>query len=143
MRGVADEAVVDGAWTRRLRPDVDGTEGAVTVRPAQPGKAAVEARIDNLKALPGVLARVRRVFDLAADPEAIARDLSADPVLATAMAERPGLRPPGDWIIDNRLADDRLEIQNPALVARAEGWRPWRAYGALYWRRAMETGEAR
>lgn len=64
-------------------------------------------------------------------------------MLATAMAERPGLRPPGDWIIDNRLADDRLEIQNPALVARAEGWRPWRAYGALYWRRAMETGEAR
>nr|WP_295238472.1 Ada metal-binding domain-containing protein [uncultured Brevundimonas sp.] len=97
-RGVAGEAVVDGVWTRWLRPDVDGAEGAVTVRAAQPGKAAIEARIDNLKALPGVLARVRRVFDLAADPEAVTRDLSADPVLHAAIRAKPGLRLAGDWI---------------------------------------------
>lgn len=134
MRSVAGEAVVNGAWTRRLRPDVDGTDGAVTVRPAQPGKAAVEARIDNLKALPGVLARVRRVFDLAADTEAITRDLSADPVLRAAITARPGLRLAGDWIDTGADApSDRLTTTDAALLARAEPWRPWRAYGALHW----------
>ncbi len=133
-RGVAGEAVVDGVWTRRLRPDVDGAEGAVTVRPAEPGKAAVEARIDNLKALPGVLARVRRVFDLAADPEAITRDLSADPVLHAAIRASSGLRLAGDWIDAGEDApSDRLATTDAALLACAERWRPWRAYGALYW----------
>lgn len=133
-RDVADETAVDGAWTRRLRLDVDETDGAVTVRPAVGGKAAVEARIDNLKALPGVLARVRRVFDLAADPEAVTRDLSADPVLHAAIRARPGLRLAGDWIDAGEDApSDRLTTTDPALLARAERWRPWRAYGALYW----------
>ena len=134
IRDVADETVVDGAWTRRLRLDVDETDGAVTVRPAGEGKAAVEALIDNLKALPGVLARVRRVFDLAADPEAITRDLSADPVLRAAIKARPGLRLAGDWINAGEDApSDRLATTDAALLARAERWRPWRAYGALYW----------
>ena len=134
MRGVADEAVADGVWTRRLRADVDGTDGSVTVRPAATGKAAVEARVGELKALPGVLARVRRVFDLAADPEAITRDLSADPVLRAALEARPGLRPAGDWIDAGEDApSDRLATMDMGLLARAERWRPWRAYGALYW----------
>ncbi|WP_269220695.1 bifunctional transcriptional activator/DNA repair enzyme AdaA [Brevundimonas vesicularis] len=143
-RGVAGETVVDGVWTRRLHPDVDGTDGSVTVRPAQPGKAAVEARIDNLKALPGVLARVRRVFDLGADPEAIARDLSADPVLHAATRARPGLRLAGDWIDAGEDApSDRLETTDAALLSRAERWRPWRAYGALYWALSEERRDDR
>ena len=138
-RGAADETTADGAWTRRLRKSVDGTEGAVTVRPGALGKAVVEARIDELKALPGVLARVRRVFDLAADPEAITRDLSADPELAPVLAARPGLRPVGDWIDDGEGApSDRLTGADAALTARAERWRPWRAYGALYWNTIKE-----
>ncbi|MFA9276901.1 MAG: helix-turn-helix domain-containing protein, partial [Rhodoluna sp.] len=55
MRGVADEVVVEGVWIRRLRADVDGTDGSVTVRHAATGKASVEARVGELKALPGVL----------------------------------------------------------------------------------------
>jgi AraC family transcriptional regulator of adaptative response / DNA-3-methyladenine glycosylase II len=98
------------------------------------GRAAVEARVGELKALPGVLARVRRVFDLAADPEAITRDLSADPVLRAAIEARPGLRPSGDWIDAGEDApSDRLATTDAGLLARAERWRPWRAYGALYW----------
>jgi AraC family transcriptional regulator of adaptative response / DNA-3-methyladenine glycosylase II len=78
-----------------------------------------------------VLARVRRVFDLSADPEAIARDLSADPLLRPLVAVRPGLRLPGSWVDagaegpNDRLADE-------SLATRAETWRPWRAYGALH-----------
>ena len=142
-RQVEGEMVRGGVWSRRLSMPVDGAEGEVSVRDGGPGRLAVAVELSSLKALPGVLARVRRVFDLAADPEAIARDLSADPVLAEVMAERPGLRPPGDWITDDGRPDDRLEMDDPALAARAEGWGPWRAYGALYWRLAMVTGEAR
>ncbi|WP_299175052.1 Ada metal-binding domain-containing protein [uncultured Brevundimonas sp.] len=145
-RDAADEAVTGAVWTRTLRADVDGTDGAVVVRTGTVGgaggKADVEARVDELKALPVVLARVRRVFDLAADPEAITRDLSSDPALRVALAARPGLRPPGDWLDAGEDApSDRLKTEDAALLARAERWRPWRAYGALYWNLIEETGQ--
>jgi AraC family transcriptional regulator of adaptative response / DNA-3-methyladenine glycosylase II len=91
------ERVEGGVWTRALTKDVDGADGVVTVERAGPGQAAVRAEVDDLRALPGVLARVRRVFDLGCDPEAVARDLSADPLLAPLVAARPGLRAAGDW----------------------------------------------
>lgn len=142
-RADADERVADGVWTRRLRRAVDGTDGAVSVAAGAPGSVRVEARIDDLKALPGLLARVRRVFDLAADPEAILADLAQDPVLAKAVKAQPGLRPPGDWL-DPTMDDpsDRLTTTDPRLLARAERWRPWRAYGALYWTLIEEGRDA-
>jgi AraC family transcriptional regulator of adaptative response / DNA-3-methyladenine glycosylase II len=118
-------------WSRDLARAVDGADGAVTATLAEEGRLRVCVEIDDLKALPGVLARVRRVFDLSADPEAIARDLSADALLRPLVEARPGLRLPGRWIDDGEDApSDRLADQ--ALAARAERWRPWRAYGALY-----------
>ncbi|MDZ4112905.1 MAG: Ada metal-binding domain-containing protein [Brevundimonas sp.] len=118
-------------WSRVLRKDVDGAEGSVTVEPGEAGPVPVCVEADDLRALPGVLARVRRVFDLSADPEAIGRDLSADPALKPLVAARPGLRLPGDWIDDGAEApNDRLNDET--LIARAEAWRPWRAYGALH-----------
>jgi len=143
-RGAADEAVADGVWTRTLRREVDGTGGAVSVRAGVLGKAVVEARVDELKALPALLARVRRVFDLAADPEAISHDLSADPALRAAIAAWPGLRPAGDWLDQGEEApSDQLGTRDKALIARAERWRPWRAYGALYWNtRETSDGQA-
>ena len=50
-----------------------------------------------MAALPQIIARVRRVFDLAADPDTIGAHLSLDPVLAPLVAARPGLRVPGAW----------------------------------------------
>jgi AraC family transcriptional regulator of adaptative response / DNA-3-methyladenine glycosylase II len=47
--------------------------------------------------LPQIIARLRRVFDLAADPDAIALQLVKDPTLAPLVAARPGLRVPGAW----------------------------------------------
>ncbi len=57
----------------------------------------VAARLDDVGVLPLILPRVRRVFDLDADPEAIAQCLSRDPLLAPLLAQRPGLRLPGAW----------------------------------------------
>jgi AraC family transcriptional regulator, regulatory protein of adaptative response / DNA-3-methyladenine glycosylase II len=54
-------------------------------------------RFPDMAALPQIIARVRRVFDLAADPDTIGAHLSLDPVLAPMVLARPGLRVPGAW----------------------------------------------
>nr|WP_303683989.1 Ada metal-binding domain-containing protein [Brevundimonas naejangsanensis] len=135
------ETVEERLWRRVLTPARDGATGEVSARFEDGNRLAVTAALDDLKALPGVLARVRRLFDLPADPEAIRRDLSLDPVLAPLVAARPGLRLPGAWIDDEGdMASDRLEDHR--LAARAERWRPWRAYGALHLREAGVDGAA-
>ncbi|MEQ7155079.1 bifunctional transcriptional activator/DNA repair enzyme AdaA [Brevundimonas aurifodinae] len=122
-------------WRHDLARAVDGAEGFVTATPGASGRLNLCIEADDLRALPGVLARVRRVFDLSADPEAIARDLSDDPALRPLVEARPGLRLPGQWIDTGEDApSDRLD--DAALVVRAERWRPWRAYGALHLRMA-------
>ena len=45
----------------------------------------------------GVVTRIRRMFDLDADPLAIARTLSSSPLLAPVIERYPGLRLPGGW----------------------------------------------
>jgi AraC family transcriptional regulator of adaptative response / DNA-3-methyladenine glycosylase II len=133
-------------WSRDLSKDIDGAEGFVTATPGGPGRLNVCVEASDLKALPGVLARVRRVFDLSADPEAIARDLSADPALRPLVEARPGLRLPGDWIVRDQARHDRFSdvpsdrLNDATLARRAERWRPWRAYGALYLGLAGITG---
>jgi AraC family transcriptional regulator of adaptative response / DNA-3-methyladenine glycosylase II len=80
---------------------LDGQQGIVTVRPANgpSGSNALNATVQfpKLSALPQIIARLRRVFDLAADPDAIAVQLIKDPTLAPLVAARPGLRVPGAW----------------------------------------------
>lgn len=128
------EAVADGVWSRDLTPDIDGAKGRVTVAADQPGRLAVTVAASDLRVLPAVLARVRRVFDLSADPEAIARDLSADPVLRQLVAARPGLRLAGDWYDTVAEApSDRVPAGlSPQHLARLESWSPWRAYGLAH-----------
>ncbi|QBX36707.1 DNA-3-methyladenine glycosylase 2 family protein [Brevundimonas sp. S30B] len=133
------DSVQAGVWRRALSREVDGAAGSVSARFAK-GRLAVEVETPDLRVLPGVLARVRRVFDLSADPEAIAADLALDPGLRSALEARPGLRLAGDWLEAVETApSDRLPEDFPRTLAeRAEAWRPWRAYGALYLK-TMET----
>ena len=95
-RAIPGVESIDGdRYSRTL--DVGGAHGLVTVRPD--GRTALEAaiRIPVLTALPAVVSRLRRLFDLAADPRAIGAHLSEDPDLAPLVARRPGLRVPGAW----------------------------------------------
>ncbi|MDB5605403.1 MAG: helix-turn-helix protein [Bradyrhizobium sp.] len=71
--------------------------GVISVAPADKNRVNVSVRSPNMAALPQVIARVRRVFDLAADPDMIGAHLSLDPVLAPLVSARPGLRVPGAW----------------------------------------------
>ncbi|WP_426801535.1 AlkA N-terminal domain-containing protein [Xanthomonas campestris] len=47
--------------------------------------------------IPQIVRRVRRIFDLDADLQAVHATLAQDPLLEQAIARRPGLRVPGGW----------------------------------------------
>lgn len=97
VRAIAGmETVVDGVYCRTI--GLNGAHGTVAVEHAESERALkVTIRFPELSALPSIIARLRRVFDLAADPEVINRQLSADPLMARLAASRPGLRIPGAW----------------------------------------------
>ena len=90
------EAVAQDAYARTF--EVDGVHGWVEVRRV-PGADRLSARIHlgSSAALIHVNERLRAVFDLDADPEAIGRNLSPDPLLGPTVRALPGVRIPGAW----------------------------------------------
>jgi len=89
------EIVAPGHYARTIAIGPD--RGVLVVRPVACDRLGVEVRFPRLSALPVIIARVRRVFDLAADPLAIGAQLGQDATLAPLLAARPGLRVPGAW----------------------------------------------
>jgi AraC family transcriptional regulator of adaptative response / DNA-3-methyladenine glycosylase II len=89
------EHVTGNRWSRTI--EIDGREGTVSVEPAEGNALEATICFPRLTALPMIIARLRRVFDLAADPLAIGSHLARDPALAPLVAARPGLRVPGAW----------------------------------------------
>ncbi len=89
------ERVSGSAYTRTI--EIDGSHGIVSVEPAIDHTLRMNVSGQHLVALPLIVGRVRRVFDLAADPRAIGARLREDPALAPLVAARPGLRVPGAW----------------------------------------------
>ncbi|MEV6615813.1 AlkA N-terminal domain-containing protein [Streptomyces sp. NPDC051051] len=102
---------------------------AVGERPGSVSGAAVhpggwlDARLHltDLRDLTTAVQRLRRLFDLDADPYAVDERLAAHPRLAPLVAARPGLRAPG--------AADPEEHAVRALVGRAEAGHLVRAHG--------------
>jgi AraC family transcriptional regulator of adaptative response / DNA-3-methyladenine glycosylase II len=76
---------------------IGDNSGVISVAPADKNRVNVSVRFPDMAALPQIIARVRRVFDLAADPDTIGAHLSLDPALAPLLSARPGLRVPGAW----------------------------------------------
>ncbi|MFD2265154.1 AlkA N-terminal domain-containing protein [Lacibacterium aquatile] len=89
------EAVIDGRYARTIA--LGGKTGHLLVEPGKGDSLKVTIRFPDLTQLPQIIARVRRVFDLSADPLAISSHLAEDPTLAPLVARRPGLRAPGAW----------------------------------------------
>ncbi len=90
------EAVEIDRYRRTI--ELGGRHGTIEVAPAG-GREALAATIlfADPRALPTILGRIRRVFDLDADVGVITAQLSADPVLSGLVRARPGLRVPGAW----------------------------------------------
>jgi AraC family transcriptional regulator of adaptative response / DNA-3-methyladenine glycosylase II len=89
------ECVENGIYRRTIA--LQGEHGLVSVQPDGSDALKVTINFPKLSALPNIVARLRRVFDLAADPDAVALDLSKDATLGPLVARRPGLRLPGAW----------------------------------------------
>jgi AraC family transcriptional regulator, regulatory protein of adaptative response / DNA-3-methyladenine glycosylase II len=105
------EEVAQGRYARTVR--VPGGSGVIELMPApahggerargapaaRAGGAQVllRVRLTSLLGIGQVVSRCRQLFDLDADPQAIAAALAADEALAPLVAERPGLRVPGAY----------------------------------------------
>jgi len=89
------ETVVDGVYSRSIR--LNGVHGSVSVWPGDGDALEVELDFPDATAVPEIVKRLRRLFDLDADLPTMQRHLKADPLLARLIAERPGLRVPGAW----------------------------------------------
>lgn len=100
-RAIAGVEVVEGdTYSRVIELGGEPGGGAGSIRVVHEPRHAglrVIVRFPRLNALPIIIARIRRMFDLSAEPAAINAALSCDRLLAPMVAARPGLRVPGAW----------------------------------------------
>lgn len=90
------ESVRDGRYRRSIA--VGGAAGAIEVTACDDARSLrLAVTFPDPRALLRIVERVRRMFDLAADPAAISGQLGADPLLRAVAARHPGLRVPGAW----------------------------------------------
>ncbi|RQO60805.1 DNA-3-methyladenine glycosylase [Pseudomonas sp. KBW05] len=102
------ETVEAGVYRRSI--SVGGQHGWISV--ALGVGDWLEATVDfpHAAALPEIERRLRRMFDLDAQPQVINPQLASDPLMAQLVAARPGLRLPGTW--------DGLELANRAVLGQ-------------------------
>jgi AraC family transcriptional regulator of adaptative response / DNA-3-methyladenine glycosylase II len=96
-RAISGVERVDADVYRRV-VDQDGHHGTVEIGhlPAVQSLFAT-IKISDVRALPRIIDRIRRLFDLGTDVTTIGEHLARDRFLAPLIAERPGLRVPGAW----------------------------------------------
>lgn len=83
-------------YARTLRLVRGDASFSVQYSPSTPGKPLqLTASTVDLHDLPALLSRVRRLFDMDADPQAIDDALGTDPRLRESVRTNPGIRVPG------------------------------------------------
>jgi len=88
---------VDGLRYRRTIA-VGDHAGTIDVSPTPTGDGLrLDVRIPEPRALLAIVERVRRMFDLDADPPVIEMHLRGDALLRRALAKHPGIRVIGAW----------------------------------------------
>ena len=95
-RAIAGVEYIHGDVYRRSFV-LDGQAGWLEVRPHASHALTLRVDLVGPNRLLHVVARVRRMFDLDADPLAINASLRRDPLLGKLIKARPGLRVPGAW----------------------------------------------
>jgi AraC family transcriptional regulator of adaptative response / DNA-3-methyladenine glycosylase II len=90
------ESVQSNTYRRTI--EIDGVTGVLEVRrAAEARQLVVRVELPRYESLMQVVERVRRIFDLSADPFQIADQLSRDTMLKPSLAANPGVRVPGIW----------------------------------------------
>jgi DNA-3-methyladenine glycosylase II len=105
---VGMETVVDGVYSRSI--GLNGVHGTVSVWLGAADALEVELDFPDPAAVPEIVVRLRRMFDLDAELALMHGHLANDPLLARLIAERPGLRIPGAW--------DGLELAFRAVLGQ-------------------------
>jgi AraC family transcriptional regulator of adaptative response / DNA-3-methyladenine glycosylase II len=93
-----------GSEAVRIRVEPDGRDGVVLITERPPGA--------------GLVARIRRLFDLDADSAAIDAHLAGDPALTELVRDRPGIRIPGSLDLHEQLFRTLLGQQISIAAAR-------------------------
>jgi AraC family transcriptional regulator of adaptative response / DNA-3-methyladenine glycosylase II len=109
-RAIAGVESVDGSTYRRTIA-VKGRSGVIEVS-LVPGSRALSlsVRFPDPRALLLIVERVRRIFDVGADPKVVAEHLGLDPRLRALLAKSSGIRIPGAW--------DGFELAVAAVLGR-------------------------
>ncbi|CAI8990690.1 DNA-3-methyladenine glycosylase family protein [Pseudomonas sp. IT-P218] len=102
------EQVVDGTYSRSI--GLNGVHGTLSIKPATADSLELTLDFPDASAIPEIVARLRRMFDLDADLITMQRHLALDPLLAGLIAQHPGLRVPGTW--------DGLELAIRAVLGQ-------------------------
>lgn len=102
------EVVVDGVYSRSIA--LYGVHGTLSIKPWAADALELTLDFPDSAAVPEIVARLRRMFDLDADLPTMHRQLAVDPLMARLIAERPGLRVPGAW--------DGLELAIRAVLGQ-------------------------
>ncbi|MGH7947364.1 MAG: AlkA N-terminal domain-containing protein, partial [Opitutaceae bacterium] len=90
------EVVEQGCYRRTI--SLNGSKGCIEASLEKTRDAiALRIHFEDARWLFVIVDRVRRMFDLNADPFEIAAHLGADPLLAKHLALHPGARVPGCW----------------------------------------------
>jgi AraC family transcriptional regulator of adaptative response / DNA-3-methyladenine glycosylase II len=126
------------ADTYRRTIQWEGQSGFIEIAPLQKQNClAATISFPEVRSLPSIVARIRRLFDVDADIQTINQHLSLDPLLSALVARRRGLRVPGGWDGFEVAVRAILGQQVTVTAARALAGRLTAAFGD---RVAMEGG---
>lgn len=115
------EQIDEFSYQRVIGPATSPSVIRVTADPKRPELllrlGAVEPR-----AIPDIVRRVRRIFDLDADLGIVHATLCRDPLLAAGVIRRPGLRVPGGWdgfeVAVRAVLGQQISVAAAATMAR-------------------------
>lgn len=102
------ENVEDGVYRRTIL--VEGNPGVIEVESTGDNHLVLTAHLPHWDGLIHLVAAVRRIFSLDANPEEAAPQLANDVSIGELVRDRPGLRVPGTW--------DPLETAVKAIIDR-------------------------
>lgn len=111
------ESVDDQTYRRTILWQQQPGEIRVRHLPARQA-LELELRLPDLAAMMPVVQRVRRMFDLDANPAVIAASLAQEPALASLLQRFPGLRSPVCWSVDEATVRAIVGQQVSIVAAR-------------------------